>query len=198
METYSGTATPLPTMLATDDVTTEELLEQAVEDAEDHDVDAVCVASTSGETGAKAAERFGDDLIVVGHSYGFDEPNEQELEDDHVEAIEAAGGEIFTGPMVFSNVGSAIAEQNGSSGNELVADVLRLFGQGTKVAVECPLMACDAGLVDAGDTVLSIAGTGDGADTALLVEAANSRDFFESRVLEVLAKPAERENLIYW
>lgn len=185
-------------MLATDDVTTDELLDRAVEYAEDDAVDAVCVASTSGETGAKAADRFGEDLVVIGHSDGFDKPNEQELEDEHVEAIEAAGGEVFVGPMVFSNVGSAVAEQNGFSGNELVADVLRLFGQGTKVAVECPLMACDAGLLDAGDTVLSIAGTGAGADTALLVEAANSRDFFETRILDVLAKPAERENLIYW
>ncbi|QSG05196.1 hypothetical protein [Halapricum desulfuricans] len=59
-------------------------------------------------------------------------------------------------------------------------------------------MACDVGLVDSGDHVLSIGGTGSGADTALLVRAANSRDFYETRVLEMIAKPADEEVLIFW
>lgn len=185
-------------MLRTDDLSTEALLDRTLEYAEAYAVDAVCVASTSGETGAKAADRFGEELVVVGHSYGYDEDNEQELADEHAETIEDAGGDVYFGPMVFSNVGSAIAQKEGFSSLELVADVLRLFGQGTKVAVECPVMACDAGLIDTGDRVLSIAGTGHGADTALLVRAANSRDFFDVRVLDVLAKPAETENLLYW
>jgi len=185
-------------MIRTDDMDTEELLDRAATYASDHDIDAVCVASTSGETGAAAAERFGEDLVVVGHSYGFDEPNEQELDAEHIETIEAAGGDVFVGPMAFSNVGSAISERDGYATHEVIADVLRLFGQGTKVAVECPLMACDAGLVDSGSRVLSIGGTGSGADTALLVKAANTRDFFDARVLDVVAKPADAENLIYW
>mgnify|MGYP000129708791 FL=1 len=185
-------------MIRTDDMDTGELLDRAATYADDHDVDAICVASTSGETGAAAAERFGEDLVVVGHSYGFDEENEQELEAEHVEAIEAAGGEVFVGPMAFSNVGAAIAERNGYATQEVIADVLRLFGQGTKVAVECPLMACDAGLLDSGSRVLSIAGTGSGADTALLVRAANTRDFFDTRVLDVVGKPADAENLVFW
>ncbi|MFB6128803.1 MAG: hypothetical protein ABEJ47_03485 [Halorhabdus sp.] len=134
----------------------------------------------------------------MGHSYGFDEENEQELDADHVEAIEAAGGDVFVGPMAFSNVGTAVSERDGYATQEVIADTLRLFGQGTKVAVECPLMACDAGLVDSGSRVLSIAGTGSGADTALLVRAANTRDFYDARVLEVVGKPADPENLSYW
>ncbi|WP_181687065.1 pyruvate kinase alpha/beta domain-containing protein [Halorhabdus salina] len=185
-------------MIHTDELDTDTVLDDALAYAEDEAIDAVCVASTAGETGAKAAERFGEDLVVVGHAYGYDEDNEQELGDEHIETIEAAGGEVFTGPMVFSNLGSAIAKKEGFSAHELVADVLRLFGQGTKVAVECPLMACDAGLLDAGDRVLSIAGTGEGADTILVVEAANSRNFFDSRILEVVAKPADAENLVWW
>ncbi|WP_229770480.1 pyruvate kinase alpha/beta domain-containing protein [Halorhabdus sp. CBA1104] len=185
-------------MIHTDDMDTDAVLDEALDYAQSEPIDAVCVASTSGQTGTKAAERFGGDLVVVGHSYGYDVANEQELAADHVETIEDAGGEVFTGPMVFSNLGSAIAQKEGFSSHELVADVLRLFGQGTKVAVECPLMACDAGLVDAGDRVLSIAGTGEGADTILVVEAVNSREFFDSRVLEVVAKPADAENLVWW
>ena len=185
-------------MIPTDDMDTTDVLDRAVTVAEETSVDAVCVASTTGETGAMAAERFGDDLLVVGHAYGFEEPNEQELQDHHVQAIEDAGGEVFVGPMAFSNVGSAVEERNGYSALSVIADTLRLFGQGTKVAVECPIMACDAGLLDSGDRVLSIGGTGEGADTVLLVRAANSREFYETRVLEVLAKPTDEENLIFW
>lgn len=138
------------------------------------------------------------DVVVVGHATGFDEPNCQELSDDQVAAIEAAGGLVFYGPMAFSNVGRAIADRNGFAANTLVADVLGLFGQGTKVAIECVRMSADAGLVDVGTPVLAVAGTGDGADTVLLVHAANSRDFYDSRVLDVVAKPRDREHLVFW
>jgi hypothetical protein len=156
---------------------------------------------TSGDTGAKAVDVFDAadrNLVVVGHSTGYDEANEQELADEHRETIESAGGSVFVGPMVFSNVGGAIADRNGFSSHEVVADVLRLFGQGSKVALECVLMACDAGLVDVEKPVLSIAGTGDGADTVFLIHSANSLDFFDSRVLDVVAKPADRENLVFY
>jgi hypothetical protein len=188
-------------MIRTDDMTTKEVLETAKEYAVDHDIDDVVVASTSGQTGATAATVFDAqkrNLVVVGHSTGYDEPNEQELAAEHSETIESAGGEIFIGPMVFSNVGNAIANRDGFSSHEVVADVLRLFGQGSKVAVECVLMACDGGLLDVEKPVLSIAGTGSGADTALVIHSANSRDFYDARVLDVVAKPAERENLVFW
>ena len=105
---------------------------------------------------------------------------------------------MFVGPMVFHNLNSAIGDKEGFSSSDLVADTLRLFGQGTKVALECVLMAADAGLVDVGEDVLSIAGTGSGADTVLLIHSANSKDFFESRIKEVVAKPAKRDNLKFW
>lgn len=188
-------------MFATDDFSTETVLERAQEYANAHDIGTVVVASTTGETGAMAASLFEmaeQDLIVVGHSTGYREPNEQELQDEHREAIEAAGGEVFIGPMVLSNVGSAIHDKEGFSNHELVADVLRLFGQGTKVALEIVLMACDAGLAPAEERVLAIAGTGSGADTVLTVRSANSRDLFDARILSVLGKPTEPENLFYW
>lgn len=84
--------------------------------------------------------------------------------------------------MVFHNLDSAIEDKEGFSSGDLVADTLRLFGQGTKVALECVLMAVDAGLVDSGKDVLSVAGTGSWADTVLLIQSANSKDFFESRI----------------
>jgi len=188
-------------MQKSDDLDTTEVLNLAEEFARNRDIDDVVVASTGGDTGVEAIKIFDpieNNLVIVGHSSGFSEPNEQELDEEAVRKIEKAGGKVFLGPMVFHNINSAIGDKEGFSSSDLVADTLRLFGQGTKVALECVLMAADAGLIDVGKEVLSIAGTGSGADTVLLTHSANSKDFFEARIKEVVAKPAKRENLKFW
>lgn len=188
-------------MQNSDGLTTTEVLLIATKYAEENGIDDVVVASTGGETGIKAVDHFDPDefnVVVVGHSTGFGKTNEQELSEDAVERIEKAGGKVFVGPMIFHNINSAIGDKEGYSSGNLVANTLRLFGQGTKVALECVLMATDAGLIGSGRSVLSIAGTGDGADTALLIHSANSKNFFDSRVQEVVVKPREVRNLIFY
>ncbi|MGB6339590.1 MAG: hypothetical protein WBF32_07415, partial [Candidatus Aminicenantaceae bacterium] len=66
---------------------------------------------------------------------------------------------------------------------------LRVFGQGTKVAIEIALMAADAGLISTLEPCMSIGGTEQGADTAILLIPAHAQNFFDLRVLEILAKP---------
>ena len=73
--------------------------------------------------------------------------------------------------------------------DEIVAQTLRLFGEGMKVCVEIALMAADAGLVRVGEPCIAIAGTGRGADTAVVLIPAHVQQFFDLRVMEVLAKP---------
>jgi hypothetical protein len=74
---------------------------------------------------------------------------------------------------------------------ELVASTYRTFGQGTKVCVEIALMAADAGFLPVDRDVISMAGTGKGADTALLLRPANSSNFFDLKIREVIAKPSD-------
>jgi hypothetical protein len=52
-------------------------------------------------------------------------------------------------------------------------------------------MALGAGLIPYGKDVIAIAGTGAGADTAVVVRPAHSRQFFETRVREVICKPTD-------
>ena len=73
--------------------------------------------------------------------------------------------------------------------DEIIAYTLRLFGEGTKVAVEIALMASDAGLIPAGEDCISVGGTGRGADTAVLLRADNAQSFFDLKIMEILAKP---------
>jgi hypothetical protein len=43
--------------------------------------------------------------------------------------------------------------------------------------------------VRVGEPCIAVAGTGRGADTAVVLTPANVQDFFDLRVMEVLAKP---------
>ena len=152
----------------------------------------VLVASTTGATGLKAALHLrGLDVTVVTHSAGFAAPNTQELTGENRAAIEAAGGRILTCQHALGGVGRAVRRKLGTyQVDEIIAYALRTFGEGVKVAAEITLMAADAGLVRAGELVIAVAGTGRGADTAVLLRAANAQSFFDLRFLELICMPA--------
>ncbi|MFO7917573.1 MAG: pyruvate kinase alpha/beta domain-containing protein [Anaerolineae bacterium] len=173
---------------------TEQVLEIVRGEALERGIEHVVVASTTGDTGLKAAQMLsqnGLNVVAVTHSTGFRQPGAQEMPEDVRGDIEAAGGKVLTGTMIFHNLGSAIGDQYGGySHQDLVADVLRIFGQGMKVAVECAAMAADAGLVPCED-VIAVAGTGRGADTAIVVRTMPSKQFFDIKVREILCKPRD-------
>jgi len=54
------------------------------------------------------------------------------------------------------------------------------------------MMAADAGLIPVDRDVIAIGGTGTGADTALVVQPANSTRFFDITIMEIIAKPRTR------
>ncbi len=149
------------------------------------------VASYSGQTGARAAELFRDmNLVVVGGVCGFREPNRVAMQAGHRSVIEAAGGRILFAGHAFGMIGRAVRAKFGAiQADELVAHVLRLFSQGLKVACEVACMAVDAGLVPAGEETVAIGGTGQGADTAIVLRPSNTHLFFETRILEIICKP---------
>ena len=72
---------------------------------------------------------------------------------------------------------------------EIIAAALRMFGQGTKVCVEVATMAADAGMIPSGEPVIVVGGTGQGADTALILKAANSCRILDTKIEEIICKP---------
>ncbi|HUX76199.1 MAG TPA: pyruvate kinase alpha/beta domain-containing protein [Anaerolineae bacterium] len=166
-------------------------LEVARRRADELGIRTVLVASTRGATGVQAAQQLqGYDVVVVTHASGFHEPNTQELTPENRAAIEAAGARILTCQHALGGIGRAVRKKWGTyTIDEIVAQTLRIFGQGMKVCVEIALMAADAGLVKVGEPCVAIAGTGRGADTAVVLVPANVQQFFDVRVMEVLAKP---------
>ncbi len=170
---------------------TQRTLEIARARAEELGIETILVATTRGDTGVHAAQFLqGFNVIVVTHSTGFKELNTQELTDDNRAAIEAAGATILTCMHAFGGINRAVRKKLGTYElDEIIAYTLRIFGQGMKVCVEMALMAADAGLVTTGQPVVTVAGTGRGADTAVVLRPANAQDFFDLRVMEILCKP---------
>ena len=156
-------------------------------------INKIVVASTSGETGLKAVEKFGPErIIVVSHSTGFKKEGEQELSDEMRKKIENQGTAVLTCQHALAGVSRAIRYQlHTYEVDEIIANVLRIFGQGMKVAVEIVLMAADAGLISTDQDVISVGGTIRGADTAIVLKPSNVCRFFDLEVKGVLCKPWE-------
>ncbi|TAN43265.1 MAG: hypothetical protein EPN22_10585 [Nitrospirae bacterium] len=153
------------------------------------------VATTEGDTALLFAERLkttGTNIAAVTHCANFKGPNVLELAEDRRKAIESLGAKIHTGTMVTHSIETAFAAKfQGLYPTLIFANTLRIFGQGTKVAVEIVMMAADAGLIPECEEVLAVAGTARGADTVLVIKSAASKRALDLRVLEVLAKPRE-------
>jgi hypothetical protein len=168
-----------------------ETLRIAKRRADELGIKTIVVASTLGNTGARAVEVFkGMKVVVVSHSAGFHGPNTQELTEENRKKIEKGGGTIFTATHLFSGVGAAMRKKFTTYLlGDIVANTLRVLGQGMKVVVEITVMAADAGLIRTDEDVITIAGTGRGADYAVVIKPVNSGDFFDLRIKEILCKP---------
>lgn len=153
----------------------------------------VVVATTHGDTGLLFARRLKGkkvNLVAVTHNVGFGEPNKDDCPPEARREMETLGVRIFTGTILTRSIETAFMKKHqGLYPTYIVAETLRLFGQGIKVAVEIVMEACDAGLVPEGTDVVAVAGTGRGADTVAVIKAHPSNRFLDVRVRQVLAKP---------
>jgi len=170
---------------------TEATLKAAKERAETLRIENIVVASTTGDTGVKACEVFkGFNLVVVRHHTGFQSPGTQEMTPKNEELILENGARIITAAHALSGVERAIRRKRGTvEPLEVMADTLRILGEGTKVCIEIAVMAADAGMIPVDRPVITVAGTGSGADTALVIHPAHSNTFFALYVDEIIAKP---------
>ena len=150
------------------------------------------LASTTGATAKKAVEFFKDmgvKIVVVPHQFDFLRETNR-FPQDLAKMLREAGHEVHFGTMLFHT-----EDFYGTSAPTLMANLLRCFSQGTKVCFEIALMATDAGLLSSGEKVVAIAGTGRGSDTALVMQAASSRNLKKMRVHEIICKPLNPLNI---
>jgi hypothetical protein len=146
----------------------------------------IVLASTTGATALKAMDFFkegGIKLIVIPHQFDFHRESSA-FPEDLVKTLRSRGHEVHFGTMLFHTDGFY-----GSNSATVMANLLRCFCQGVKVCFEIVLMATDAGLVDSGETVIAMAGTGRGSDTALVMQAASTQNMRRLKVNEIICKP---------
>lgn len=171
---------------------TREVLDAIARRAGELSITRVLIPTCSGETALNALDVLppGFNIIAVTHVTGFKEPDHQELPPAVRKDLESKGVTVFTGQHAFGGVGRAVRNKMATyQVDEIMANTLRVFGHGTKVAVELALMAADAGLVRTDSDIISAGGSAKGIDTALVLRPANSFHFFDLKVREVICKP---------
>ncbi|MFW9991020.1 MAG: hypothetical protein ACFFD4_03060 [Candidatus Odinarchaeota archaeon] len=173
------------------------LLDYCKQVQEERSLNHVVVATTTGETGVKAAKVFAEtscNLVVVTHQSGFRKPGENEMKPEYLEMLKNYGNvKTFTGTHAFAGIPRGFRNELGTwQAVEIMALMLRRnFGQGTKVCMEICLMGADSGLLPVDRDVLSIAGTGSGADTAWIVRPTHTHNLFDLKMREPVARPLD-------
>ena len=172
---------------------TEEVLRIAKKRAQELGIKVAVVATTRGEVGVRATEILGDmKVVLVTHPTGVKGTDQQELTEENRRKIGVNGGIILTTTPLFHGIDYSMEKKLHMRLNVIpVSFALRLFGEGICVAIEISVMAADAGLVGTNEDLISIAGTGKGADSAIVVKPVHAQDFFELQVKEILCKPRQ-------
>ena len=169
---------------------TAKTLELAFARGKELGLDEVVLATSKGDTAYMALEIFaGFSLTAVTYHCGWKEPFKPVMDPGIRADLEQKGVRVVSASHALSGLERSFFNKfSGTYPVLVVADTLRLFGQGTKVAVEVVVGAVQAGLVQEGERVIGVGGSSRGADTALVITA--SWDFADLYVSEVICKPA--------
>lgn len=159
----------------------------------------IVVASSTGRTGVMAAEKAskkGINTTVVTYHFGFERKGEGTMMQQNLDKLRELNTKIVSATHALSGIERAITKKfGGPSRVEVIAEALRsLFGQGMKVCVEITVMASDSGCIPVDDKteIIAIAGTDEGADTAVVIKPSNASTFFDLEVREIIAMPRKR------
>jgi len=106
--------------------------------------------------------------------------------------LKEGGAQIVRATDPFYNVGAALEHHGTPTLATFIRLILRTISSGTAVCVGVTLMATDNGIVKEGEEVVAVAGSWVGLDTALVLQATNSVNFFKKgavQIKEIICKP---------
>ncbi len=186
---------------------TEATIKLAADAAKERGIDTVLVSSSSGYCAEKAAEIMkgaGLKLIIVTHQTGYSKAGVQNFPDELRARLEKQGVKVVTCTDVLTGtVDVGLSRQRPEKmeplearlpyilppPNVIVANLLRQFSQGVKVCAEITMMAVDSNAVPSGKQVVAVAGSHAGADTAMVLVAAESCRMRDMKLQEIICKP---------
>ncbi len=168
--------------------------EIAIRRAIELDTDLVLSSGTgeSAETVLAVAEELGyqGHITVVRSVTSYSENGVNRMSPEMRKALEDRGVRIISAAHALSAGERGLSLRfKGVYPLEIMANTLRMFGQGMKVCVECAIMALDGDAVEWKKPVVTLGGTGRGLDTAAVITPAFSANILETVVNEVLCKP---------
>ncbi|MBC2737464.1 MAG: hypothetical protein HF981_24095 [Desulfobacteraceae bacterium] len=173
-------------------VNTVPTLTEAARRGQELGLDEIVLATTGGDTAYAALEHCpGFRITAVTYHCGFKEPFQSVMSETVRRDLTDKGVQVVMATHALSGVERSVAKKHGGACPVLlVADTLKIFGQGAKVAVEVSIMAADAGALSGRD-IIAIGGSSKGADAALVIKPAHQSSFFDLRVREIVCKPRE-------
>lgn len=173
---------------------TDALMAEVIKTAQAQNINKIVVASTSGRTAEYLlAKNF--DVTVVTHQAGYKEPGKLEISDEEIAKLTADGMQVLATTHFFAGADRSLNRKfQGIYPAELMANTLKLMGQGFKVAVEVAIMAMDAGQINPNEEIIAVGGSGKGADTAVILVPSHSQDFFDTDIKEIICMPRGHKN----
>ena len=168
-------------------------LEAVAQRANELGIRKIIIPTYSGKSALAAAKIIPSvKIIAVTTAAGFEKPNAQTMKDTTRQKLMSLGIPVLTCTHAFGGVGRSVRKKLGSYQiDEIIAYTLRIFGQGTKVAIEAALMAADAGYVRTDEDIISTGGSSTGLDTALVLQPANASSFLDLKIREFVCKPVD-------
>ncbi|MFX1442467.1 MAG: hypothetical protein ACFFHV_03545 [Promethearchaeota archaeon] len=175
---------------------TDKALEIAKKYADQLNIKDIVLASTTGTVAEKALEIFNPNdynVVIITHSYYFVNSSvRQEFPEDKMETLKQKGLKFHCGTHAMSGIERGLRlKKEAWIFVDLLAKMLGFqFCQGVKVCIEIASTLCDAGLIpDLDRDIISVGGTGRGADTVCLIKPAPTSEFKNLKVKAILAKP---------
>lgn len=167
----------------------------ALKRAAELSIENIVIASCTGDSARLLlAGSSGQDIVCVTHHNGFAAPGQNEMDPNVRMDLLARGVKVLTTTHFFAGADRALRMQfGGVYPAEIMAQTLRIFGQGVKVAVEIAIMALDAGHIPYGKEIIAIGGTAEGVDAAIVILPAHSRSFFDTQLREIICMPREKK-----
>jgi hypothetical protein len=182
---------------------TEATLQAVKKRAGELGISQIVTATTTGQTALKFAEELGETDIIAVTMHAVDRDvyvkrhGEKVLAKDPeiMEKARKKGVKFYTGVHPLRGALSSTLKDSfgGYSANEVISETLmKLFSTGTKVAVECALMAADAGYLNMQKDIIVAGGYKGGVDTALVIKPAYSYSMFDMKIREFISFPENR------
>lgn len=175
-------------------INTDRTLDIALACCEERKIPKIIVASSTGKTALRLSEKAKPafEIIAVASGAGSRFADQVEEFNKNRELLEKKGIRIVRGVHALSATERAFEHKYKTTLTplNLVSDTLRMLCPGLKVCVEIAIMAAESGFATPKEEVVAVAGSGRGADTAVVLQPAYASSMFETKIKTLLCMPA--------